>query len=442
MKNLPASSRTAAAVFGLAVTLLFTRTAAAAPGGSFVAHEWGTFTSVQGADGVQLEWNPLQTTDLPKFVYDRNRPTGDFRRQPFSVFASKSAFASLQRMETPVIYLYSDRERTVNVRVDFPQGLVTEWFPQVTGFGPFATTNQAEAILSRQSFIEWNNVRVLPRATDEAVAKLIPDDKAGSHYYAARGTDANFLRMTTGTSPKTEHEHFLFYRGVGYFQAPLQVTLGGNEDYVSVHNTGKEPLLNLYVLTVRGTQGKFVHVDKLDAGEAKPVRLNPDKGLISLTELRSQLGTRLQKSLTDQGLYARESEAMVKTWEDSWFTENGVRVLYLLPEKWTDRVLPLKLDPKPTELVRVMVGRAEVITPSMEWELLKQVVRYSEDEGDSKKNAITGLRQLGLGRFSEPAARRVLGRTPSPEFSNAAYELIREAAKPAGQTPREVTRIR
>ena len=441
MKTRPSSSRTAAAVLGLAVALLFTRSADAAPDGSFVAHEWGTFTSVQGADGVQMEWNPLQTTDLPKFVYDRNRPTGDFRRQPYSLIAAKSAFASRQRMETPVIYLYSDRERAVNVRVDFPQGLVTEWFPQVTGFGPFATTNQADLALSRQSFIEWNNVRVLPRSVDVNITKLIPDDKAGSHYYAARGTDANFLKMTTGASPKTEHEHFLFYRGVGYFQAPLRVTLGGNDDYVSVQNTGTEALSHLYVLTVRGHQGKFVHVDQLEAGEEKAVRLNPNKDLISSTELRTQLGSRLQKSLTSQGLYARESEAMVKTWEDSWFTENGLRVLYVLPEKWTDRVLPLKLNPKPSELVRVMVGRAEVVTPSMEWELLKQVVRYSEDQGDAKKNAIAGLRQLGLGRFSEPAARRVLGRTPSPEFSNAAYELIREAAKPVSRTTREVTRI-
>ena len=30
----------------------------------FVAHEWGTFTSVQGADGIQIEWNPLAPSDV------------------------------------------------------------------------------------------------------------------------------------------------------------------------------------------------------------------------------------------------------------------------------------------------------------------------------------------------------------------------------------------
>ena len=46
-------------------------------------------------------------------------------------------------METPVIYFYnhdkdtfSAKERQIDVEVKFPQGLVTEWFPQVSGFGP------------------------------------------------------------------------------------------------------------------------------------------------------------------------------------------------------------------------------------------------------------------------------------------------------------------
>src|SRR5438876_3418336 len=40
----------------------------------FVAHEWGTFTSVQGADGVLLDWKPLESSKLPGFVYDWKKP--------------------------------------------------------------------------------------------------------------------------------------------------------------------------------------------------------------------------------------------------------------------------------------------------------------------------------------------------------------------------------
>jgi len=35
---------------------------------------------------------------------------------------SKSVFVTFQRMETPMIYFYSEAERTVNVSVRFPQG--------------------------------------------------------------------------------------------------------------------------------------------------------------------------------------------------------------------------------------------------------------------------------------------------------------------------------
>jgi hypothetical protein len=51
-------------------TLPFCVALVSAAPGDYVAHEWGTFTSVQGADGVQTPWNPLITSDLPKFVHD------------------------------------------------------------------------------------------------------------------------------------------------------------------------------------------------------------------------------------------------------------------------------------------------------------------------------------------------------------------------------------
>src|SRR5688500_3699679 len=81
--------------------------AAAGESAVYAAHEWGTFTSVQGSDGVQIEWNPFVVAELPKFVYDRNRPNGEANRMNFAVFAAKTAFLAKQRMETPVIYFYS-----------------------------------------------------------------------------------------------------------------------------------------------------------------------------------------------------------------------------------------------------------------------------------------------------------------------------------------------
>src|SRR5213594_2999166 len=62
-------------VSGLVVTIAL---AALVTGGksasTYTAHEWGTFTSVQGGDGILLDWRPLETSKLPKFVYDWTRP--------------------------------------------------------------------------------------------------------------------------------------------------------------------------------------------------------------------------------------------------------------------------------------------------------------------------------------------------------------------------------
>ena len=142
----------------------------------FIAHEWGTFTSVQGADGVLLEWNPLVTTDLPKFVYDSTKPLTDSRLQ-LNLFGGKDTIA-LQRMETPVIYFYSPTEQSVDVTVGFPQGRITEWFPQATDIGPAIVRPEVKRADPRvkdvaSSMIRWKNIQLLP-GKDQA--SLIPAD--------------------------------------------------------------------------------------------------------------------------------------------------------------------------------------------------------------------------------------------------------------------------
>ena len=45
----------------------------------FVVHEWGTFTTAQGADGEQIKWAPPSSVDLPEFVYSGAGNPGGFR---------------------------------------------------------------------------------------------------------------------------------------------------------------------------------------------------------------------------------------------------------------------------------------------------------------------------------------------------------------------------
>ncbi|PYJ82296.1 MAG: hypothetical protein DME22_19100 [Verrucomicrobia bacterium] len=426
---------------------------------NYVAHEWGTFTSVQGADGVLIPWNPLETTKLPKFVYDWSKPGQD--RLPAGVLkpGSKSAFVTLQRMETPVIYFYSDTERTIDVTVRFPQGLITEWYPQAHDIGPsaFPPNKLATALdgLVRQtgaqprftiaslfgrkgvpdSRIRWKSIRVLPSGRNADLAAVIPTDTSGIHYFAARETDAAFVRVKAPdkAAPATEHEKFLFYRGVANFKTPLQITFNsGNEANLFLRNTGTDELKHLFVLAIRQGQGKFIYEDHVPSGQHVYAGLKSGEDLLPLGELAARISGRMSAALQQEGLYRREADAMVKTWRKSWFEEDGLRVLYVLPRKWTDEALPLTLQPRPREVVRVMVGRAEIIAPTTEWQLLKQIVRYSDGDADERHQAVNQVRRMNLGRFFQPAVQLVLGSHPNREFSQAAWELVQAATKNDG----------
>jgi hypothetical protein len=415
---------------------------AGSAGDGLVAHEWGTFTSVQGADGIQFEWNPLSVSELPRFVYNRMNPAGTADAEQALALLSKGRLQARQRMETPVIYLYSERARTVDVHVDFPGGTITEWYPQSKPAAAATANPLLDLGLPADPRpdsppphrIDWENVQILPRLANATLAGQLPQDPSGSHYYAARQTEADFLQVVAPDKKskpgKLETEKFLFYRGVAQFQAPLVVTQSGeNGEKLELKNNGAEELRHLFVYSVADGRAKVSFVPELAPGASRSVALSRAPAQ-ALSETRARLAAELVESLASEGLFRPEAEAMVKTWEDSWLTEPGLRVLYTLPRAWTDRTLPLRIEPAPQEIARVMVGRAELITPAMEWALMRQIVRYHENDTKTRPSIVNATRQLGLGRFLEPTARRLQGKLGYREFELTSAELLQAAAQP------------
>ena len=375
---------------GLVVVLVLgTHLTARAAG--YVAHEWGTFTSVQGSDGQLIAWNPFTVAELPSFVHERNVlfvTNGTNRVRVSSKLTPTRTW--LQRMETPVIYFYADAPMRADVTVDFPDGEVTEWFPRVASFGPRGGV--------KRSFVRWAGVNITPASAD--AGRALPADKSGSHYYAARETDAALVTVEPPfPTGRPETDKFLFYRGVGNFKAPLHARFDG--DKLVLLNRGGDELPHLFVLEVRGSVARTMTLPGLSGGGDVAVALPAGKGFRPLIEVRAEISAAMEKVLAQSGLYPREAAAMVKTWADSWFSEPGMRVLYTLPRAWTDRVLPLKLDPAPRELVRVMVGRAEIFTPMVEHEVIRQFSAMPKPE--QRTALVQRLNGMGLGRFAEAA---------------------------------------
>jgi hypothetical protein len=288
---------------------------AAAP---FVVHEWGTFTSRFGPDGLPLAWSPLAVpSDLPRFVYLAS-----------ARLTRKNTIEGTVRMETPVLYFYADQRLTASVSVGFPDGLVSEWYPRGrrTARG-----------------IRWPRVTVLPGAS-----VVLRQEAAPSHYYPARATDAAIVRVGEGS--RTQHEKFLFYRGVGTFDLPLGARLDG--DSVVVRRTGQSAIGRVLLFQRRdGATGYRA----ADLGDAELTLARPEPAADAQVAFEAEL----YGLLVAEGLYPLEAQAMLETWRDTW-SADGLRVLYAVPRDVTDRVLPLDVRPAPSEVVRVLVGRADL----------------------------------------------------------------------------------
>ena len=420
----------------LSVPLAFSaKRTAAVPPEDFVVHEWGTLTSVQGADGVQFDWNPFVAPDLPKFVYNVTNPTGRANAVvlPGYFIAGKTGMTSRQRMETPVIYFYSEKERSVDVDVQFNGGRITEWYPQLTSpKAQAAPPVRSSFSMQSHGSLRWTDVQLRPGADE---TKLYPRDATGSHYYAARETDAVPLRVKAPDGTE-QHEKFLFYRGVADFDAPLHVTQqGDNADRVMLTNRGKEPLGALFLYSVRGDRAALMPLAELKSGESRMSEFNFAILARPLVEVRAELAATMRTALVSAGLFKKEAAAMVKTWDDSWFGESGTRVLYTLPQQWADGILPLTVTPAPKELRRVFVGRAEMITPAMEWALFREVVRYADGDDAAKAAATKAVHAMDLGRFTAPAITRVAQTGPrASAFRNAVGALL-EAVRPPVAVP-------
>lgn len=409
---------------GVAAVLVNAFSPAARAQESYTVHEWGTFTSVQGGTGRLLSWYPLQSSELPGFVYDWKKPGLERKFTGFAgngPYQGKVSFNTLQRLETPVIYFYSGQEMNVGVSVDFPKGLITEWYPQTSQMGPSLSlaTNQASNSSTKQSRAVWNNLRLTPQGLPQKKGRNLAQDNAGSHYYTARDTDSDFVQTAPGQSNSSETEKFLFYRGVGNFATPLRVTMTAN-GMVFVENTGTDKLARLFFVSIHDGCGAFDSMGDLPSQERRQWMGLTGSGentlaarRVPLADFQKQIAARMESALTNAGLFPREAAAMVNTWKDSWFAEEGERVLYLLPRAWTDETLPITFSPPPQNLVRVMVGRAEIITPKAQHELADALTRAATGDAAAHDQAIRQLERFG--RFAEPALQLANVRTQADQ---------------------------
>lgn len=264
--------------------------------------------------------------------------------------------------------------QTADVKVQFRGGWLTEFYPDaiadVAGitnglfnFGPIHSDTISK--------LEWRDLKV---------GGDWPVTNTSAHVWTSPRAVESALVKTTND----ESEKFLFYRGVAHVDAPLRISRSGDE---LLFRSQLENLPVNKALTLRSVWLVDIQPDQKLAFRALPsLTLDGDANKIlartsasfknkdyrsgNLKELRSAL----KKALIAEGLFSDEADALLNTWELSYFKSAGLRVFFTVPREWTDFYLPLEISPA-AKVERVMVGRIELVTPDQRANLQK-IGRY------------------------------------------------------------------
>jgi hypothetical protein len=308
---------------------------------------------------------------------------------------------------------------TARVSVSFPKGVFTQWYPGVQYFAPSLAnpgglgprdpaldpTYPFQSEVCREHYgkvenglLDWGQIEIGARDAKPALPDAALDRYTWSH---ARQVASNPLHVGK------EDEQFLFYRGLG--NAPLPVNVTAFTKYsgegVWLHNTDTASAMGtVIVMRVSATGGSFItHPEGIapDGLMAEDASLAAE---LPMTEFVSKLSDTVLGALTATGLYGDEAAAMVNTWKRQWFKTPGVRVLYLMPQSWTDKQIPLTVEPAPDAMVRLMMIRVEVLTHALEDEDTK----FAAEVDSQGPDGVAAAHFTALGRFAEPRLRRAI----------------------------------
>ncbi len=351
----------------LAATLRGVETPVAGNPAGLTIHEWGTFTSLQDESGQAIGGINTDDEPVPDFVHDVARllllsPT---EVPPIFFQGAPSCHPDVtMRLETPVLYFHAPRDfqGAADVSVAFNGGWLTQFYPQAAATTPgIKTDGWGFGHLTGQTVgrLDWRGLKV--NAAGEG-------PQTTAHVWLApRAVQASVVQTQEG-----EREKFLFYRGVGHLDAPLRVVRSADGRKLDVLagntlSTGLLPIGKLWLVDIRpdgtaaySTLGPVTPAGRSDAPlvTAAAEFANGAYDTKTVDRLRAEL----RSALVAQGLNADEADALLNTWELSYFKSPGLRLFFLVPQTWTDRVLPLTVAGVPA-VTRVMVGRIELVTP-------------------------------------------------------------------------------
>jgi hypothetical protein len=213
---------------------------------------------------------------------------------------------------------------------------------------------------------------------------------------------AEGLQTATG-----ESEQFLFYRGVGNISAPLRLSREADGNALSIRSQLNPALRTDHPLAVNSLWQTEIQPDGEVAFRVlNSITLGSDTNRVLATVPASfkekdfskanmnKLRAALKQALLAEGLFGDEAEALLNTWELSYFKSPGLRLFFLVPHEWTDYYLPLEIS-SATVVKRVMMGRIELVTP-LQRKLLQKIAAQSATKIEAEVNQLHSDFYLGM----------------------------------------------
>ena len=371
-----------------------------------VIHEWGTFTSLQDEQGRTIGGLNVDEEFLPSFVHDLHPvQIGHLTEIPATrVFKGLSACnpAVTMRLETPVVYVHlppGQTSATFDLSATFHGGFLSQFYPlaeprvdgrplrwqdvtattviegkevshtfrelQVQGPGQDGRTTwqrwQApELNATTTSTLTWRGIR--------AGGSLAPPETTSPIWLAPRAVAA------AGLAVGGEQERYLFYRGLAHLDAPLVAkrSTDGRSLRVSPRVGGLDPgtVPRLWFADLRGDGTAAFHAVEATVhhpSSAQEPAFSDIPAVFAASDYSAErlatLRQELHAALVADGLFADEAHALLNTWQASYFKAPGQRLFFLVPQAWTDRVLPLTSS-VPVVVTRSLMGRIEVVSPA------------------------------------------------------------------------------
>jgi hypothetical protein len=332
-----------------ASVILFAATSAKSQ--PLTVHEWGTFTTLHSSEGETLSGLYFEEEALPPFVYHFPGFSPDPNTRPCNNVTVK--------METPVLYFYSSVQKPVQVHVDFPNGMISEWYPDRIG-GEETPAGILDFGAKHTGAIDWSATILPPTST----ASLTQQSSATPFHKWTdpRATDANLVQNNNG-----EVEKYLFYRGIANFPLPVDVSFL-DSTHLSITNNSKLDLPFVFIYDHTNANDALVWGSGPLKSGASAVYTS--KNGHSFSQDNPTEFSDFKNALIAAGLTTKEAQAMLNTWEDGYFQTVGFKIFWIVPRTITDQIIPLTITPTPDTLNRVLVGKTEVLTKQFERQLL------------------------------------------------------------------------